>query len=1290
MTLPSDPPPSSALPPTQGGPGVTASFYQSDGTNLTDPLKPAPTAAPASALPSVPGYVIEGVLGVGGMGIVYKAMHLALKRTVALKMMLVGRHALTEQADRFRSEAEAVARLQHANIVQIHEVGQHDGLPFFALEFVPGGSLARKLDGRPLPPAEAARLVEALAQGVHLAHSRGIVHRDLKPGNVLLAEDGTPKISDFGLAKKLDEDSGKTQAGQVLGTPSYMAPEQAEGRTWRVGTAADVWALGAILYECLTGRPPFRGETPLETLEQVRTQEPQPPRVSNPAVPRDLEVICLKCLHKEPEKRYASAQELADDLGRYLRGEPIEARPVGRLERLGMWARRRPGIAILLTAVVVVFVAGATVSTWFGLLARQAAREATENANKANAALDQVELTLARSLGRPLGFQVGIIINQGELDALWNLSSSPSERVRILVFEEALATPEAAVRLSRRVEVALHAGVGLVPARRDRLRELLLCRLEEPDQDRRIREACVYLGMALPIAEERFARPALETLREGIARTQKPFLLDRHVRTLAVLAGHLGPEDAMTAAEAVLDAAGKFPDPGALAGVPETLVALAPRLAAADADRTLVRVRGLLARTTVPVTAVGLMQAAAALSTHLPEPEARSIQVAALRRCYQVLNVAASPGTMNGLHSLATQLAPSLGPEDAGAVVIDLIEAAAHHQNAAVLAGLVPTAAVLAGRLDAVEAEKAARRLLDLLARTSQDRNAEVLVGVLATLAGRLNRADLPALLTLASGPLDRDGPTGLLINAVRAIAALVPADPTIAAPVLEKGIERCLKTLAERFHTDWTNRLGRTVEETAPRLDQAQAAAAVQHVLRSLQTITYPATASSLARVVAALTPRLDGAQANQAQADALAALEKATQLNQVSGLARCVAALASRQAPAEAARCSQLAARRVLELLPRTADLAALSGLTDALVGLAPHLRPEDAAAAAEVVVQDMPRHAQGELRGNLGKATAALAGRLKADPAGRIGDAAAGHIVAGLLSALSAAPPDSLFVALEAMAPFLTPEEAGKRLRDVLTAVARTGSQPAQKALLRAVGFLTPRLSPDEARACGDHAFSLLNRPGCLGWLGEIIGSLAAKMRPEDAAAITGTVGRCLVAAAVGKTPGLAMADRQRAAEGAAFLAPYLAPAAVVELLREVFDLLARSPGVESSKELLATALLARMGPGEAASSIAPAAVRALDTLTAQGERATLTEYLAALARCSTLPGLVELLKQPTCVGQGRRIILAELGKRAGRSFADVWDFVSWAREQQPNLDLTTPPLRPPTRPGPDEPE
>jgi tetratricopeptide (TPR) repeat protein len=315
-------------------------------------------------LPVIDGYEVLSELGRGGMGVVYRARHIRLNRPCVLKMILTGVHADAATALRFLAEAEAVARLQHPNIVQIHHTGQADGLPFFELEYLDGGSLDRRLDGTPWPARRAVELVERLARGVAEAHRQGIIHRDLKPGNVLLATDGTPKVTDFGLAKLLNSDSGLTQSDSILGTPGYMAPEQAEGKARHVGPPADVYALGAILYELVTGRPPFRGATLLETLEQVKTIEPVPPSRLVPGLPRDIETIVLKSLQKEPGRRYESGAALAADLGRFLAGEPIVARPVPFWERGWRWCRRHPAPATLSATLVLVASLGLAGIVW--------------------------------------------------------------------------------------------------------------------------------------------------------------------------------------------------------------------------------------------------------------------------------------------------------------------------------------------------------------------------------------------------------------------------------------------------------------------------------------------------------------------------------------------------------------------------------------------------------------------------------------------------------------------------------------------------------------------------------------------------------------------------------------------------------------------------------------------------------------------------------------------------------------------------------------------------------------
>ena len=371
--------------------------------------------------PNIPGYEILGELGRGGMGIVYKARHLTLKRTVALKMLRDGDFAGPEELARFRSEAEAVARLHHPNIVQIYEIGEHRGKPYFSLEYVEGGNLAVLAAGRPLPAPQSAHLVETVARAVHAAHARGIIHRDLKPANILLQiadlrlqnedlqspdvlspeskilnlQPAIPKITDFGLAKKLEGSTFHTQTGAIMGTPSYMAPEQAQGKSTGIGPAADIYALGAVLYQLTTGRPPFLGETPIDTLHQVVTVQPVPPSRLQPKVPRDLEIICLKCLEKDPARRYVTAEALADDLRSFQEGRPIKARAVGKLEQGWRWCRRNPVVAGLTVTLFVALAAGLALVTWKWLEAdyeknlKEIARQ--ETAARAGEAADRAD-----------------------------------------------------------------------------------------------------------------------------------------------------------------------------------------------------------------------------------------------------------------------------------------------------------------------------------------------------------------------------------------------------------------------------------------------------------------------------------------------------------------------------------------------------------------------------------------------------------------------------------------------------------------------------------------------------------------------------------------------------------------------------------------------------------------------------------------------------------------------------------------------------------------------------------
>jgi WD40 repeat protein len=395
-----------------------------------NPGDEAATLATGDATPPAPGtrlryfgdYELLEEIARGGMGVVYKARQVSLNRTVALKMILAGELAGPAEVQRFRTEAEAAANLQHPHIVAVFEVGEHQGQHFFSMEYIDGPSLARLVRHNPLPPARAAGYVATVARAIHHAHVKGVLHRDLKPANVLLDHADTPHVTDFGLAKRVDGKSGLTATGAILGTPSYMAPEQASAQRGEVGPLSDVYSLGAILYELLTGRPPFQAETPLDTVLQVIGNDVVAPRLLNPALPRDLETVCLKCLEKDPHRRYPSAEALADDLDRWRRGEPIRARPVGTVERAWRWCHRNPAVTGLLAAVAACLLAGAGVSTYYAVEARDRAEQAEQNADRAdrNAGRADREAGLARAALerlRRVAYSQSVALAGGELEA---------------------------------------------------------------------------------------------------------------------------------------------------------------------------------------------------------------------------------------------------------------------------------------------------------------------------------------------------------------------------------------------------------------------------------------------------------------------------------------------------------------------------------------------------------------------------------------------------------------------------------------------------------------------------------------------------------------------------------------------------------------------------------------------------------------------------------------------------------------------------------------------------------
>jgi hypothetical protein len=1008
------------------------------------------TRPPSTGLPQVPGYEVEAVLGRGGIGVVYRARHLALKRTVALKMLAAGHPNPAERA-RFRAEAEAVARLQHPNIVQIHEVGETDGRPFFALEHVAGGSLAERLAGRPLPPLDAARVVAALAEAMHLAHSRNLVHRDLKPANVLLAgEPGTPvgqcqpKVTDFGLVRHLDADSGQTCDGMVMGTPSYMAPEQAEGHARSAGPAADVYALGAILYECLTGGPPFQGATPLETLEQVRSREPTAPSSLNRQAPRDLETVCLKCLRKEPWRRYASARELADDLGRFVRGEPVAARPVGRVERLAKWTRRNPTVACLSVVAALALVAGTAVSLLFGVEARRKAEElerqtiqlqeqtraAEENARRAEENEQERTRALVSGLLIPIGRDPHLLtdpLHAAEGDALRQLRAAPAP-VRLQFLKTALRDPVTARRVGRRADWVVQAIVGCDHALRADVAHLAARCIQEPGAPQEVRFGCARLGLAVSLADRVWAEQAadalLVTLREPLVeRTDLRLAQDDYPALAAALVAVCERLPAAEAADRAASALDIFltrlrkPEgqPYAHHQLQQAVAVLSPCLDAAASARAAEALGDLIRQPGSPqVRWPSLAAALAAVCRRLPASDAAAHVNRAVDFIIETRDATTEKDALNyayqaqALGALGGQLDAARAPRAAGAIlaILGYARMVGDVKQEYVSHGYTATAlARVAERLDAPGALEAAESLVLVLRNAgdiemARDELREALVAVCRRLDAAGAACVAEAVAAAARHPKTSTLVRALFADAHAALAGRLTADQ--AASLESALVDSLLAELADARPRELRGPLGQALATACGRpgaTGAARAAAGLAAAIRDPQT---PLTAlrplaAALAAVSGQLPPKEAALHAQQA-VDVLDALWAANTapLDRAS-VAEALAAVWARLGPADDAARARRAAADLEDALRGPEDRPIeLYRLAEALTAVYNHLGPDErnrranAVADALVAALQKPRSEPWTIV-HLSEALAGLFVHLDRPSAVRVADAA-----------------------------------------------------------------------------------------------------------------------------------------------------------------------------------------------------------------------------------------------------------------------------------------------------------
>ena len=1195
----------------------------------------------------------------GGMGIVYKARQVSLNRIVALKMVLKGALATPRDVSRFRAEAEAVANLDHPNIIPIYEVGDHDGLQYFSMKFVEGGTLggAPRLGAR----AEVSRIL-TIARAVSFAHLRGILHRDLKPSNVLLDVDGTPFVTDFGLAKRLtDLDRSQTESGQFIGTPKYMAPEQAAARK-DLTLAADVYSLGVILYERLSGRPPFTGDDILTILRQVREATPPPLALSAAKIDRDLETIARKCLEKLPTARYPTAEALADDLDRWYRGEPILARPVGQMERAWRWCKRNPAVAGLTAGVGMC----AIVAIFFAVLASHRATRAEMAEHDAVDARDNTERSLAQSLVGPLDsnymYDAGYRqepLTLPESEALWKLARFDDNRIWLRFLDEATLDPVTTSQLQSCSQPAMIAAVGLDSLRRTRASELFQKRLRDSSLSlpQRFEIACTALEL-----EDR-SGPVTEEYAKVLSQVHAAdFSEDVRREWIYHILGNLDHLEPKTVASRLFEALEQETDPDALERLANGLALVALRLEQTESARVCSTAARVLSeavpRATYNDGGGGLGNGLSSLATRLePTESARVLSEALLRATddYDRRRLA------DGLSRMAARLEPTES-------VRVLSEALTHETTDPFVGGsLADGLSSMAARLEPMES---VRVLSDALQRETIYGAHRCLAKGLSSMAARLEPTEsarvlfeaLPRAIELfVSESLAEELSSVALRLEPKESARVCGATARVLSEALQRG------THAHHYRRD----LAHGLSSIAARLELAESTLVCGDGARSFSEALQRATASGdrkslaegLSFLAARLEPRESARVCGAAASLLFDALKHGTEIETRKCLAECLSLLAPQLEPTESARLCDAAARTLFDTLQNEIDADAIAALAEGLSSLTSRLEPMESArvcgAAARVLSDALKRGTSARDRRRLAECLSLLAPQLEPTESLRV-----------LSEALGGETDDSagksLAEGLLSMASRLEPMESVSVLSDALQ---RETSESAHLCLAKGLSSLASRLAPKESLGVLSRSLQRETDAEARRILAEGLSSIASRLEPAEASRLCNDAIDSIIHAQSRKhvLPDASLATLIR----------QLDSGKANELARNLIPLLCAEPDAGISDSLL-NALLTD-------ASRATLTRRAIESSPALGLGVGLVPRMAARAAeplpCRlTTQELVDLLKMPTCFGPARRVVLDHLGDIHHRRFLNHWSFVRFAEENHLGLDLKSPPKRP----------